>query len=80
MELWDVVHFISQNTVEAVPYTWVKKSKCAWAKNAKSVKWFIVNHFKPNTTEFYYCPARKLGNGSYNMFLKYFQVYFRKLI
>lgn len=79
MQLWDVVHFTSENTVEAVPYTWLKKSKCAWPKNPKLVKRFILNHVKPNTTEFYYCPAKKLGNRSYGMLLKYFWVYFYEI-
>jgi len=76
MEFWDVVHFTTENTRETVPYTWLKKSTCAWPKNLKLVIRFIVNHVKPNPTEFYDFPARKLGNRSYGMFLNFFQVYF----
>jgi len=79
-QLWEVVHFTSENTVEAVPHTWVKKFKCAWPKNPKLVKRFIVYHMKPNTTEFYYCPAIKLGKRSYGKFLKYFEIYFHEII
>lgn len=79
MELWEVVHFTSENTVEAVPHTWVKNSKCAWPKNPKLVKRFIEHHVNPNPTEFYYCPSRKLGKRIYGKFLKYFHVYFYEI-
>lgn len=79
MKLWEVVHFILEDSVEAVSHTWIKKSKCAWPKNAWLAKIFIENHFKPNATEFYYCPTRKLGKKSYGKFLKYFQVHFYEI-
>jgi len=79
MELWEVVHFTTENTVEAVPHTWMKKTECAWPKNPKSVKRFIEHNVEPNPTEFYYCPAKKLGKRSYGKFLNYFQVYFYEI-
>uniref|UniRef100_A0A2S2NHN0 DUF4806 domain-containing protein n=1 Tax=Schizaphis graminum TaxID=13262 RepID=A0A2S2NHN0_SCHGA len=66
MELWEVVHFTTENTVEAVPHTWMKKTECAWPKNPKFVKRFIEHNVEPNPTEFYYCPAKKLGKRSYD--------------
>lgn len=67
MLLWDVVHFTVENCVEVVPSTWAKKDKYAWPKDKKLVKKFIESHSAPNSTDFDYYAARKLGNKSYGI-------------
>lgn len=71
MLLWDVVHFTLENCVEAVPSTWSKRDKYAWPKDRKLVKKFIESHITPNSNDFVYYPARKLGIKSYGKFLNY---------
>jgi len=61
MARWEVVLFYKDNSIEAVPDTWVKKGFCAWPKSSKNVKQLIKNRYKPNKSDFIYYPARTLG-------------------
>ncbi|KAF0712478.1 DUF4806 domain-containing protein, partial [Aphis craccivora] len=60
MGRWEVVFFHKDNSIEAVPDTWVKKGLCAWPKSSKNIK-----QYKPNKTDFLYYPARILGTKNY---------------
>jgi len=60
--MWFVVHFFNDESVEAVPDTWLKKNSCAWPKDKKHIKRCIEKRVIPNQLEFLWLPARKLGN------------------
>lgn len=68
MAFWDVVHFLNDDSVEAVPHMWFKINKCAWPKNPKQIKKFIEKRKIPNLDEFVFYPARKFKDKSYGMF------------
>lgn len=68
MAFWDVVHFLNDDSVEAVPHMWFKNNKCAWPKNPKQIKKFIEKRKIPNLDEFVFYPARKFKDKSYGMF------------
>jgi len=65
---WDIVLFKNDNSVEAVPSSWVNKHSCAWPKKSKNAKKYIEKQIKPNPDDFKFYPARKLGNKTYSMF------------
>ena len=65
---WDIVLFKNDNSVEAVPSTWLRKHSCAWPKNSRNAKKYIEKQIKPNPDDFIFYPARKLGNKTYSMF------------
>lgn len=68
--MWFVVHFFNDESVEAVPDTWLKKNQCAWPNDKKNVKKYIEKRIIPNQLEFKWLPARKLGNA----FSKYYEI------
>jgi len=68
MDGWDIVIFKNDNSVEAVPSSWVRKNSCAWPKNSKHVKKCITKQIKPNPDGFKFYPARKIGNKTYGMY------------
>lgn len=68
---WGIVCFKDDNTVEAVPTNWVHKKTCAWPKSSKNVKKYIEKQLEPNPDDFYFYPARKLGNKIYGLFYLY---------
>jgi len=45
---WNVVHFIQENSVEAVPSKWYndKLKKCAWPKDKSKIKLLLKNNVK----------------------------------
>lgn len=49
-KLWTVVRFIDEDTVEAVPSTWIINNKCYWPpfQMEKTVA-VIKKHAEPNT-------------------------------
>lgn len=63
MTSYAVVHFIEDNSVEAVPSFWVKKNgTCAWPKNQSSALKLIDRKCIPNEIEYNYYKARILKN------------------
>ena len=45
--MWLIVHFLSDNSVSAVPTSWLKKGYCAWPKSfIKNKNKFIENKIK----------------------------------
>lgn len=64
--MWSVVHFIDDNTVEAVPSFWFENHFCAWPKKNASI--FIKRKTIPNKFEFDYLSARKLYKDLGNTF------------
>lgn len=67
--MWFVVHFFDDESVEAVPDTWLKKKTCAWPNDRKHSKRYIEKRVIPNQLEFSWLPARKLGN-AYSKYYK----------
>lgn len=63
-----IINFTQNNSIEAVPVSWSFKGRCAWPKNSKMVKKLIEKRIKPNKTDFFFLPARKVGNQSYSMY------------
>lgn len=59
--MWSIVHFSNENSVCAVPSSWMKKNKCAWPK--KDVKRFLERRVMPNTFDFNFLSARLLKKG-----------------
>jgi len=59
--MWSIVHFRNDNSVYAVPSTWMKKDICAWPK--RKVKRFIETRIIPNKFDFDFLPARLLKGG-----------------
>lgn len=51
---WVVVHFMDEDSVEAVPDTWHRKHDltCAWPFNKHSIKRYIEKRVYPNDLEF----------------------------
>jgi len=59
--MWSVVHFLDDNSVEAVPFDWVDDDKCAWPKNNYHAAKLRDNRVKPNQYEFDNYRARVLS-------------------
>lgn len=66
MNGWDIVCFKNDNSIEAIPTSWIRKNTCAWPKVSRHAKKFIEKQIKPNSTDFIFYPARKLGNRTYS--------------
>ncbi|KAL5238376.1 hypothetical protein ACI65C_005786 [Semiaphis heraclei] len=61
--MWSIVHFKNDNSVYAVPSTWIKNDVCAWPKkNVKRLKRLIETRI-PNKFNFDFLPARLLKGG-----------------
>lgn len=62
---WNVVHFLQENSVEAVPSEWYndKLKKCAWPKDRSKIKIYIEKQRQVNTYEFNFYAARILKGG-----------------
>lgn len=56
--MWSIVHFLDDNSVQAVPSFWVVKDKCAWPKNNYNLGKIRYNRIKPNEIDFNYYRAR----------------------
>lgn len=69
--MWTVVHFVKENSVEAVPSHWVKKTTCAWPK--KDIKKHIHRRIIVNKSDFNYFPSRILKKciGNFIIFFIY---------
>lgn len=70
--MWIVVHFLNEDSVEAVPETWYQKhdKTCAWPLNKHLVKRLIEKRTYPNNLDFQWVPARTLGR-NYGKKLEY---------
>lgn len=62
---WIIVVFNNDNSVEAIPDIWLKNNNCAWPKS-KQIKKYIERRVKPNSNDFNFFNARKLGNKVYS--------------
>lgn len=60
MSNYSVVHFIKDDSVEAVPSVWVKDNYCAWPNNKLLIPKYIKNRHTPNEVEFKYIKIRVL--------------------
>lgn len=60
MSNYSVVHFIKDNSEEAVPSVWVKDNYCAWPNNKLLIPKYIKNRHTPNEVEFKYIKIRVL--------------------
>jgi len=62
MNTYRVVHFLEENTVEAVLSTWFSSNKnaCTWPKNCTNPLRLIGKNVKPNDDEFTFFKARML--------------------
>ncbi|KAL5238410.1 hypothetical protein ACI65C_005820 [Semiaphis heraclei] len=60
---YSVVHFLGENTVEAVPKIWVKQNRCAWPKSCTKPSRLIEKRIIPNDKEFTYFKIRELSQG-----------------
>ncbi|KAE9544293.1 hypothetical protein AGLY_001472 [Aphis glycines] len=69
-KMWIVVHFIKENSIEAVPNTWYnsKEQKCARLLSKNSVKRMIKKRIYPNKFEFKLFSARNLGHPYTSLF------------
>ncbi|XP_022162403.1 uncharacterized protein LOC111028168 [Myzus persicae] len=61
--MWVVVHFLNEDTVEAVPETWYRKKDktCAWPIVSKKSKKCIEKKDYPDEKNYQWLPARMLG-------------------
>lgn len=61
--MWNVVHFLQDDSVESVPNFWYKKihKTCAWPLVKSSTKKMIERRTQPNEIDFKWYPARILG-------------------
>ncbi|KAF0710392.1 DUF4806 domain-containing protein, partial [Aphis craccivora] len=60
--MWSVVSFDDENTVECVPNFWFKNNACAWPnKNLKNYKKAVEHCYNPNNFEYDYFNARLLS-------------------
>lgn len=60
MSNYSVVHFIKDNSVEAVPSIWVKGNLGAWPNNKSLTSKYITTRRLPNEIEFKYYKIRLL--------------------
>lgn len=75
MTTYSVVHFIEDESVEAVPSCWVKKHFCAWPKNKNCVSKYIQNKHRPNEIDFIFLKARELLKGISKLIMNYHIIY-----
>lgn len=68
--MWIVVHFLNDDSVEAVPETWYnrKEKLCAWPLLSKTSKRCIEKKAYPNENNYEWLPARILGRKYGNFF------------
>lgn len=61
--MWIVVHFLNEDTVEAVPDIWYQRKNklCAWPLKSKNYKKLIEKKDYPNEENYEWLPARILG-------------------
>ncbi|XP_016657972.1 uncharacterized protein LOC107883083 [Acyrthosiphon pisum] len=66
--VWNVVHFLEENSIEAVPSQWYNHTlkKCAWPKDRSKIKVFIEKQRQVNTYEFNLYAAR-ISKGGENI-------------
>eukprot|EP00102_Acyrthosiphon_pisum_P022816 XP_016660026.1 PREDICTED: uncharacterized protein LOC107883798 [Acyrthosiphon pisum] len=62
--MWVVVHFLKDDSVEAVPSTWYNNGTCAWPNKTINAVRAIQKRTLPNKLEFQWLNARKLGSMS----------------
>lgn len=58
---YSIVHFFDDETVEAIPSSWIKGKVCAWPKNKLFIKKFIEKKMIPKDKEFKFLKARVLS-------------------
>jgi len=81
MTSYSVVHFINENSVEAVPSTWIKNGKrngiklCAWPNNKACNMKYIQNKRMPNEIDFKYFKVRILKKNLGNLYKIIFSVF-----
>lgn len=76
--MWYVIHFPKDNSVEAVPSTWYKNGNCAWPNKPINAVRAIQKRIQPNTLDFQWFKARKLGSFYGNYIVSY--IIFQKKI
>jgi hypothetical protein len=63
--MWAVVHFSSDNSVEYVPSSWVKrdgiKMVCAWPNNDNNLKKLRSSRSYPNKIDYSYYKCRVIS-------------------
>lgn len=73
--MWIVIHFLNEDTVEAVPETWFRRKEkmCAWPRISKKSKVYIEKKYYPDEINYEWFPARILGRkyGSYYIMINY---------
>lgn len=70
MSNYSVVHFLKENSVEAVPSIWIKNNYCAWPNNKLLTSKYITNRRLPNEVEFKYFKVRVLCKHLSKLFYK----------
>jgi len=75
MSSYSVVHFFDDDSVEAVPSSWVNKdgTHCAWPKNINQASKLIDRKSIPNECDFDYFKSRILKSniGKINVIIIY---------
>jgi len=60
--MWFIVNFLSDNSVSAVPTTWLKNGYCAWPKQfIKNKNKCIEKKMKPGKSQFDFYKVRLLS-------------------
>lgn len=86
--MWSIVHFVTENTVEAVPGHWEVKGKCAWPKKKALAQKLIERRTKPNEIDFNFFNVRVLCHTKgkvkhffffFKILLHYFYYHLRKV-
>lgn len=67
--MYSVVHFVDDETVDAVPSVWIKGKFCAWPNNKACVVKYIQNKRMPNDIDFSYFKARVLRKNIGNIIM-----------
>lgn len=64
MNTYSIVHFIDEDTVEAIPSSWfnTKKNICAWPKSCTKPLRLIEKNVLPNNDDFTFFKARVLSH------------------
>jgi hypothetical protein len=73
MNIYSVVEFIEDHSLEAVPTNWIKKDICAWpiTKNFSTIRKLIERKCVPNKIEFIYFKAKVLKTTGKQIFEMY---------
>lgn len=87
MTTYSVVEFLEDNTVEAIPTSWINKDLCAWpiTKNFSLIRKLIERKSIPNDVEFNYYKMKVLkttGNKIVNntIVFKYYMLHLGLLL